>query len=263
MGLHENYVSDEFLNDKQDKKILNEEILEDKHKKISTFIDNFKIKGKSNFKKKPFFKLGLILIIVGIICLLVLNLAPWVYIKYDNEISDVKDNEFFYYKDKIDNFNGDTVFSGFFDSESSYEYLGVNSDSFKSMYLEHSYILYLIIILGVVFTIIGIFVKRYDFSIDKYGLLHSFFAMLTSVLCVYLIFITVKFLGAEMLLFYNGNFISDNLGNLAIIFITPFFLIFLYSCLLKINFTVLKINLHYFEKFFDEKQKNWYQKMWS
>jgi hypothetical protein len=87
-------------------------------------------------------------------------------------------------------------------------------------------------------------------------LINCFFAVITALLCIYLIFITVKFLGAEILLFYNANFISDNINNLALVFITPILLIIITSFLLKINTTILKLNINDFEKTFYEKNKN-------
>lgn len=237
-----------LLTKKQDKNILNE-----KHKKVVFLLDTVETKEKSKFKNKPFFKLGLLLIVVGIICLLIINLVPWVYVVYDNKISNVNNNEVLYYNNKIDAFSSDKYFTSFFASQDSNLYFGVNSFDLNSDYIIQSFILYTIIILGFVLTIIGLFIIKSDFSIDKYRLLNCFFAIIIALLCIYSIFITVKFLGSEILIFYNSNFISDNITNLAVIFLAPIILIVMTSFLLKINITILKLNLKYFEKTFYEK----------
>lgn len=252
MGLHENKKFEEvLLSKKSDKPTLN-----DKHKKISILIDNIGTKDKLKPKKKPILKLGLILVIFGIISLLIINLVPWVYVIYDNKISNLKNNEIFYYPEKIDKFSNDANFTSFFESKDSNMYLGVNSFTLKSMSITQSIILYAIIILGFILTIIGILIAHSDFPIEKYRLLNCFFAVITALICIYLIFITVKLIGTEILIFYNGNFIFDNIENLALIFISPFVLIFIASCLLKISTTILKINLKHFDKIFYEQIQN-------
>jgi hypothetical protein len=252
MGLHENNKFEEvLLSKKSDSPKLN-----DKHKKISILIDNIGAKDKLKTKKKPILKLGLILVIFGIICLLIINLIPWSYVIYDNKISNLKNNEIFYYPDKIEKFSNDINFTSFFESKDSNMYLGVNSLTSKTMLMTQSILLYVIIFLGVILTIIGILIARSNFPIEKYKLLNCFFAVITALICIYLIFITVKFIGTEILLFYNGKVIFDNIENLALIFISPFVLIFIASCLLKISTTILKINLKHFDKMFDEKIKN-------
>lgn len=261
MGLHENNKLNIVLdNNKQDNQNLKEKFFNDKYKKVSISVDKMDANYKFNYKKKPFLKLGLILIIISVICLLIINLSPWAYVLYDNKTVDIKNNEFFYYKDKIDNSSNDSNFSSFFKSEDSFRFLGVNSFTFNSFYKTQSLILYTIIILGLIFTILGFFLKRSDLSIEKYKLFHCFFAILTGILSIIIIIDSVKFLGAEMLLFYNGSFISDNIQNLALIFISPILLIFLASVLLKTIITILKININFFEKLFDEKLTYNYKK---
>jgi len=257
MDLLENdKFKEDMLIKKQDKKMLKEEIFNENYKKDSIPTHKMEIGTKLKPKKKPFLKLGLLLICIGIICLLIINVVPWAYTIYDNKTSNHMNNEIFYYNDKIDNFSNDTNFSSFFESKDSYNYLGVNSYTLQLIFNMQSYIIYTIIIVGVILTILSLLIKRGDFPVAKYKLLYCFFAIITAILCIYLIFITVKFLGAEILLFYNGNFISNNIENLALLFISPIILICLASILLKINTTILKINLNYFEKIFDEKIKN-------
>jgi len=265
MGLHENEKFKEVLvNNKQDKQLLKEEILDENHKKVSILIDKMETKEKLKPTKKPFFKLGLVLIIVGIICLLIMNFVPWAIVTYDNKTSNIKNNEIYYYTDKIDNFSNDTNFSSFFESKDSYMYFGVNSDSIKSSSITLSYLLYAIIALGVIFTIVGIFIKRSDFPIEKYKLFQCFFAFIAALICLYFIFITINFMGANFLILYNGNFISANIENLAFIFISPIVLLIIGSGLLKLTITVLKMNFNIFEKnYLIEKTKNKSLKIWN
>lgn len=237
-----------LINKKRDKNILDE-----KHKKVIFLLDNIQTKEISKFNNKPFFKLGLLLIAIGIICLLIINLVPWLYVVYENKTSNIENIEILYYHNKTDIFTSDTNFTSFFSSQDSNSYLGVNSFKLNSDYITHSFILYVITVLGFVLTIIGILIIKSDFSIYKYRLLNCIFAVITAFLCVYSIFITVRFLGAEILMFYNSNFISDNISNLALIFLAPIILIIMISFLLKINITVLKLNIKHFEKKLYEK----------
>ncbi len=250
--MHENKKFEEVLLSKKS----NKQTLNDKYKKISVFIDNIGIKDKPKPKKKPILKLGLILVIFGIICLLIINFVPWSYVIYDNKISNLKNNEIFYYPDRIEKFSNEANFTSFFESKDSNMYLGVNSLTSKTMSATQSILIYVIIFLGFFLTIIGILIARSNFSTEKYRLLNCFFAVITALICIYLIFITVKLIGTEILLFYNGKVIFDNIENLALIFISPFVLIFIASCLLKISTTILKINLKHFDKIFDEQNKN-------
>lgn len=248
---------EDFLVKKQDKQKFKEEILDESFKKASASVNTTKIEQKVKPKKKSFLKLGLFLIGIGIICLLIMNFTPWAYAKYDNKASGFKDNEIFYYKNsEIDNLGNDTNFSSFFKSKESYQYLGVSSNDLTSIPRIQTYILYAIIALGVIFTILGVFIKRSDFPIEKYKLFHCFFAFITAPLCIYFIFITIKFMGAIILVSYNANFISYNIENLSLIFITPIVLIFIIAGLLKMTTAVLKINFNDFEKILDEKSTN-------
>ena len=70
MGLHENKKFEEVLLSKKS----DNQTLDDKYKKISILIDNIGTKDKLKPKKKPILKLGLILLIFGIICLFIINL---------------------------------------------------------------------------------------------------------------------------------------------------------------------------------------------
>ena len=134
MGLLENNKFEEvLLSKKKDKQILDE-----KHKNISFLVDKIKTKESLKPKKKPFLKLSLILIIVGITCLLLINLVPWAYVVYDNNKLDTKNNELYYYSDNTYNLRGDVIFSSFFESSDSNKYLGVNSFALKSIYTTQS-----------------------------------------------------------------------------------------------------------------------------
>lgn len=257
MGMHEPNKFEEVLLNKNHKHILRKEILEDKHRTISKLVDEIGLKQILKPKKKPFFKLGLILIIVSIICLLIMNFVPWAVVSYDNNILNIKNNEIYYYTDKIDKNTNDVSFSSFFESQDSYEYIGLNSNSIKSSSITLSYLLYAIIAIGVIFTIFGLFISRSDFSIEKYRLFHCFFAFITALICIYFVFISIKFIGANILMLYNSEFIPADIENLAFIFISPIIVLFIVLGLFKLNISVLKINFNIFEKnYLIEKTKN-------
>jgi hypothetical protein len=244
---------EDFQITKKEQKI-KQEILDENFKKASTTINNTK---KENIKKpikKPFFKLGFCLILISIFCLILLNLVPWAYIKYDNKISESKNNEFFYNNNgEIETSSNDTNFTNFFKSEGSYESIGISSYDLTKTSKVQSYIFYAFIAIGIVFTIFQIIFRKRDFSIKKYRLFHAFFALITAILSIYFIFISVKFMGANILIGYNIQNVLGNLEKLVVVFITPVVLIFIVSGILKIAIAVLKINFNEFEKILDEK----------
>lgn len=248
MGLHETNKFEEVLLNKKDKQLLKKKILEDKHKSILKFVDEIELKKRLKIKKKPFFKLGLILIFVSIISLLIMNFIPWAVVSYDNKTSNLENNEIYYYINKIEKNSYDSSFSNFFDSQDSFKYLGLNFDSINSSSTILSYLLFAIILIGTIFTIFGLLISQRDFSIEKYRLLHCFFAFITALICIYIVFILIKFIGANILILYNNDFISTDIENLAFIFISPIIVLFIILGLFKLNISILKINYNIFEK---------------
>lgn len=255
----DSFQDEEFEEDFQIKKEqrIKQEFLEENFKKASTAIDKIKKENIKKPAKKPFFKLGLCLILISIFCLIFLNLMPWAYIKYDNNVPELKTHEFFYYNTgKIDTISNDTTFTNFFKSGESYGYIGLSSNDITKTSEVQSCIFYAFIVIGIVFTIFEILFRKRDFSLKRYRLVHTFFALITAILSVYFIFISIKFIGANILIGYNIQFAFINIEKLAIVFIAPVILTFIVSGILKLSITVLKINFNEFEKIIDEKITN-------
>ena len=226
-----------------------EKVLEEDFKKAAESMRKIKkeeIEKKS--KNKPFLKLGIYLTVISLICLLVINYqVPWIYVKHDNNA------EFFYYKNsEIATSSNNTNFTTFFQSEKSDDYLGISSFDLKSTPITQSYLLYAIIALGIAFTIFNLIIRKKEFSMVNFRIIHSIIALSATSLCIYFIYITVKFLAPNILLYYNQNLIVKNVQNLGMIYIAPIILILLISITLKICFTVLKINFRDFEKIADK-----------
>ena len=244
----EDEFQEDFIEPNPEKQRIKQKELEENFKKAIESKNKPKQEIKKKPKKKPFLKLGICLIIVSLICLYFVSGVPWIYAKYD------PGNEFFYYKDfRIDNTTNDTSFTDFLQSKDSSKYIGVSSNDLTTIPNIQINILYITAALGIAFTIFVILIRRIDFSIKKLRIIHSFFALITSFICIYFIFITVKLLGSNILLYYNQSSIVPNLQNLTVLVLSPIFLIMVMSGVLKIAIAILKINFNEFEKEIDEK----------
>jgi hypothetical protein len=245
----EEFIENSFKNDKDE--IIKNKTLDEKFKKAFDLKTKRKTKKttKKNLLKKPFYKLGIYLIIVGLICLLVINLLPWIYVKYDNNIAITTDHEFFYFQNfKIETNSNDTTFSSFFQTMNSSKYLGISSTDLVTTSQIQTYILYIFILLGFIYTSIIVLTIKSNLEMNYYILIHSIFIILISILCIYFIFCSIRFIGANILVLFNNQYISPNIENLNFIIIAPFISILIISVVLKISFTLLKIDFSEFEK---------------
>jgi hypothetical protein len=249
-------LEEKFFLSQKEKEQIKQKLLDEDFKKASQpkkdeHKDTKKIVKIS--EKKSFSKIGIGLIIVAVICLLILNLVPWLYIKFDSNIEN-KTLEEIYYKDFEDGENQSAEVLNFFQSGNSSRYLGLALDDFISISKKAAYVFYAIIILGVVLTIFEIISKKLNFAFEKIIIVRTFFSAIVAILCIYLIFIIVKFFGVHFLIYYNISYISSNLPNIVLLFFAPVFLIFITAGLLKLLFTTMKLNFNLFEKTLESKQ---------
>lgn len=247
-------TDDDFLVDKRKIERTKAKVLdEDFNKAKSGRFSREKKTKEKNLRKKPFLLLGIALIIIGASCFVTVNYGPWAYVKYEPVGTENVTIEKVYYKD-FQTYDGeDTAISNFFISDSG-EYLGITSDDISPYYKMSIYISYALIIIGIIFTIIQIISRMLDFEYKISLIIHSFFAATAAVLCIYAIFLSVKFFSAFLLYMLNFKAISTILGKPIIVFIAPLIVLFIFSGALKVCFVVLKTDYSELENIFRSKR---------
>jgi magnesium-transporting ATPase (P-type) len=220
-----------------------DEILDENFKKAQEG-KKFKKKEKKEKKKKPFLKSGIALIIIAVICLSVINYIPWLYVRYDSDVNENGYTENIYYRDFENLYNKkDLNISSLFELKNGSYQTGLSFDDFRDVPRFSSYGFYILLIIGLLFTIILIIDKYRDFNNIKINLFHSILSVITIAVCIYILLLLVKFIGAHILIFYNLPEILQSLPNIILIFPVPIMLIIITSGIMKIAFTILKINL--------------------
>jgi len=200
--------------------------------------------------KKPLMKSGIALIVVAIICLSIINFVPWLYVKYDSELSEAGHVEGFYYKDfetPEDAFFQDEVYN-FFQSRNMSVYTGVNIDDFSEIPDFLTLCFYSFLILGIIYSLFAVYYKFKNFDFELSVIIQAVFAGSIIIISALVIFASLKFLGAHLLYNYNFELISNNLLNAVFIFPSPVIIIFTSAGIMKVAFSFLKINIREISK---------------
>jgi hypothetical protein len=243
-----------FISEQRKEKI-KEKVLDEDFKKATEFSKKSK-HNTERVEKRPFFNLGFGLIFVGVLCLLILNFTPWIYVKYDSNITSEKDIDFFYYRDfEQVGTNQNQEFATFFQQGNSSKFLGISDNDLTVIPNVGYYIFIVFVLLGMLFTAINIFfIKKKNANIENLRVIHSFFAGIVAILSIYFIYVGVKFFGAMILLIYNNHVISNDVSNLFLAYLAPIILIFIVAGVLKLSFTIIKVNIREMQKITDEEK---------
>ena len=239
---------------KSSRKMQKEKILDESFKRAERS-KGIRVEGSKEFFKKPhFLKLGVIFIIISIVALGVINFLPWVFIKYDAEYGTIQE---FYFKD-FENKEGryyPNELDSIFDSKctncsfNSKNYIGISKDDFFDVPLNASYAFYILIALGVVFTIISFIDKNRNYSRNIISIIHSSFAACGLIIGAFIILLHIKFLSVHFLVYFNEAFIeTSGANNIILIFFAPLFLIMIAIAIVLISLITININLREFEK---------------
>ena len=245
-----------FLSEKEKERLKQQVLEEDFKKALKPKKANVKeLKAVSKIKdKRKFAKFGIGIIIIAVICVAFINTAPWMYVKFDSNLED-KTLEFAYSKNfGVHGNNESPEVLAYFYNDNSSRHLGVTPNDFSTTAKNASYVLYALVCLGIIFTIFEIIMRKRKLAYEKSIIIYTAFSAITAVLCVYLLYISVKFFSVHFLLYHNIEYINPSLPNLVILFIAPVFLIFMSAGLLKISFTTMKINFNLCEKLCEEKR---------
>ena len=236
------------------RKMQKEKILDESFKKAEKS-KGIKVEGKKELiKKEPFLKLGIILIIISIVALAVVNFLPWVFIKYDAEYGTIQE---FYFKD-FENKEGidylkeiDYIFESKCTNCSTYSnnFIGITKDDFYDIPTTASYAFYVLITIGVVFTIISILDKCKRYKRNIISIIHSGFATSGIIVGTFIIMLNIKFLSVHFLIYFNEPFIeTSGASGIILIFFAPLFLIIISIALVLISLITINLNLREFNK---------------
>lgn len=232
------------------KKAIKEEILDETFRKAE-ILKGLRPIEKKEVTKKPFLKLGIVLIIITIISLVAINYTPWIYIKYDAENGiiqefihrDLKDGH--YYKEFDYIFESPCANC----SNNSKNFIGLSKDDFTNIPKITFYGFIILFLLGIIFIIFEIIERKRNFSIKIVTLIHSTFAAATLTVNMFVIFTLIKFFSSNFLLYLNRSFIEvSGINNIILIFPVPIFIIFISLISIIIAINIMKINFLKFEK---------------
>lgn len=238
---------------KSSRKMQKENILDESFKKAerSKGIKSEKTKGIT--RKTPFPKLGIFFIIIAVVALIIINFLPWFFIRYDAEYGTIQE---FYFKDfenKDDSYYQNL--ENIFDSQctncsiNSKNFIGITKDDLFDVPKNSSYTFYVLILLGIIFTIISLIDNSRHYSKSKISIIHSSLAAPGVLIGTFIILINIKFLSVHFLTFFNKSFIeTSGATNIRFIFFAPLFLIIISTAIVLISIITININLREFAK---------------
>jgi len=246
-------INEDFLQNARREKTKNE-LLDETFKKAE-IVHGLRPSEKKIIPKRPFLKSGIVLLVIAILCLVIIDNAPWMYIKYDDPAlgvieetfgRDLKNEKF----DKIENADS-TVFGniqGLFESRcnncsnNSQHFIGLSIDDFSSTPKMTFYAFMIMALMGIIFTLFQVIDKLRRFSFDTVAIIHSIFAAGIIFASTYVLLLVIKFFGTYLLIVHNGPF--SPLDELRVVFIAPVILIVIAAILIKGATAILKMNFN-------------------
>lgn len=233
------------------RKVAKEDMLDETFKKAE-ISKGLRPKEGGRVTKKPFLKIGIVLIIIAVVSLAIINYLPWMYTKYSSESGTIQ--ELFYkdFENKEENYYRETDY--IFESpctncsNNSKNFIGLTKNDFTNIPRTASYGFITLAILGLIFTIFEIFDRMRNFSMETVTVIHSSFAAAAFIVNTVITILSIKFLGVYFLVYYNRPFIeASGINNLILIFLVPTILIVITITTIMIAITIMKINFHEFE----------------
>lgn len=259
-------MNEDFLLVRRKREKAKEEILDETFKKAEFLKRVQPAQEKRRHSEKPFFKSGILVIIIAILALAVVNYIPWMYARYSADNVTV---EQMFYKDfkNEETKNNETYqnasqkVTGLFDSpctnctNNSQNYIGLTTDDFKTIPKLTSYGFVALAIMGLIFTIFVVIDRFRNFSIETSYLVCSIFNVTYVAISVFTLLLSIKFLASHFLTYYNGPFIeTSGLTDVNLVFLAPIMMIFISCAIMKGSMTVMKINFREVEKILEAEE---------
>jgi hypothetical protein len=194
--------------------------------------------------KKPFPKLGILIIIFAIIGIYLANSGPWVHHSARWKSGDVEET---FYKD-LKGANSTTIL--FFYPPYCYIH-GIFADYFSESPTLALYGLYSLLIIGFVIIIFGSVDRKKNFSIINFHTIQFSLYALIILPCVFIITSVIRFIQSYIVGGHNIGYGEDLLKILSEDLleipsttpIVPYFFIILFLIVITITFTVMDSNL--------------------
>ena len=250
MSLEDEYTKEEdfFHNLRRSKKIAKEDILDEIFRKAE-ISKGLRPKEEKKVVKKPFLKIGIILIIIAVISLTIIYTLPWMYIKCDTGYGTIQEyfNKDFENKEGNDYEEIDYIFESPCTncSNNSKNYIGLNKNDFTDLPKLSSYGFITLIFLSLIFTIFVILERIRNLSMEIVTLIHSIFAATAIIISIFITFLSVRFFGVYFLLYYNKPFIeASGINNIILIFPVPIILFVISIAIIIISINIITINFH-------------------
>jgi hypothetical protein len=262
-------INDDFFPDiRMSRKAAKKNILDETFKKAEMTI-GLRPSKKKKFQKKTFQKLGIGLIVIGLVSIFAINYLPWMYVKFDTDYGTMQEV-----------FNRDFKKGNFYDeidyifespctncSNNSKSFIGLTKGDFSNIPKLTSYAFIILVLLGIIFTIFEVIERSRNLSVEIAKIIHSIFAVGALIVSVFVVFISIKILSSNLVLYYNKPFIEIfGIKNVILIFPAPIILIVISLVSIMISIFLIKINFHEFEKkFLSEKTRSTLSgyKFWS
>jgi len=238
-----------FKNNLED--LSKEDIIDETFRRAENKNQGRSIKQKT--KKKPFYKSGILLIIIALVCIGIVILSPWAYVKCDKENNNGSVDKIIfinYDKEDIGFDNNSQLITDIFESDncsnSSCNYAGLDFNDLKITPKTIFYGFVILALIGLVFVIFQIIDKIYGFSIETFIIIHSAFSAVAMVISVYLFLLVLKLIGIYFLLLYNSKFFTAQ----NIVFVSPvaIFLILVLFNVISWEIRVISSNYKRFEQ---------------
>jgi hypothetical protein len=226
--------------DANEEEKLKVKLLDESFKKAEKTLE-VKSQSKKPVKKSykiTFPRLGILLILLGMMGIVVSFTVPWAYINYETGEETIETSIYKGYRVENDkNQVADTLFNSPFP-------VGVSDHDFISAPIITGYGFFVFILLGLAISIFGFLHRTKNFTVKTFTLTHFIFATLAIPPSVFIITSVIKFLGGHLLYLYNSHILNTmNVpSKMVMIFPAVFILVALGFILLKVAFTIMKID---------------------
>ncbi|KYK23544.1 hypothetical protein AYK21_02490 [Thermoplasmatales archaeon SG8-52-2] len=199
--------------------------------------------------KKPFIKIGLLIVIIALIGLFIINFVPFLYINYETEDSSIE--QYISYQEfKYDQLEPEKIYSLFEStcidcSENSDSYIGLTINDFIDTPKFTIYVFYIMIIIGAIFTIFMLVNRKRNFSENTIIIVHSIFTAFIIITGIIILILNMKFLAANLLQQLNKPFLMGlGFKRVQLLFFMPYFQILISFILFIIGLILMKLNLN-------------------
>jgi hypothetical protein len=199
--------------------------------------------------KKPFIKIGLLIVIIALIGLVIINFVPFLYINYETDDSSIK--QYISYQEfKYDQLEPEKIYSLFEStcidcSENSDSYIGITINDFIDTPKFTIYVFYVMIVTGAIFTIFMLVNRRKNFSENTSIIVHSIFTAFIIITGIIILILNMKFLAANLLQQLNKPFLMGlGFNRVQLLFFMPYFQIMISFVLFIIGLILMKLNLN-------------------